>query len=151
MNQRTRTVTNKFRTFCKSTCGANWGAINITQTQVYVLKYIYKVMWRRRREFGSCYIRQRSANTHVLLVTGVLGSLQEGAEWSVIWSTVCPPACATPPPRDTVHEPDSRWGYRNSKQVQQLEKASSATLTVFSQRGGGWGVNGSLNSDLHCQ
>ena len=50
MNKRTRTVTNKFRTFCKSTCGANWGAINITQTQVYVLKYIYKVMWRRRRD-----------------------------------------------------------------------------------------------------
>jgi len=71
--------------------------------------------WRTEEEFGSCCIRQRSANIHVLLVTAALGSLQEGAEWSVIWSTVCPPACATPPPRDTVHEPNQRLGYRNSK------------------------------------
>jgi hypothetical protein len=44
--------------------------------------------WRTEEEFGSCCIRQCSANTHVLLVTAALGSLQDGAEWSAIWSTV---------------------------------------------------------------
>ena len=71
------------------------------------------VEWRTEEAFISCCIRQRPANTHILLVTVALGSLQEGAEWSVIWSTVCPPACATPPPRGIVYEPDPRLGFGN--------------------------------------
>ena len=32
----------------------------------------------------------------------------------VMWSTIrIPPASATPPPRDTVHEPDLRLGFDN--------------------------------------
>ena len=37
-----------------------------------------------------------------------------GVFWSTVWSTIrIPPASATPPPRDTVHEPDPRLGFDN--------------------------------------
>jgi len=37
-----------------------------------------------------------------------------GVIWSTVWSTIrIPPASATPPPRDTVHEPDLRLGFDN--------------------------------------
>jgi hypothetical protein len=36
-----------------------------------------------------------------------------GVIWSTVWSTIRTPASATPPPRDTVHEPDLRFGFDN--------------------------------------
>jgi len=59
-------------------------------------------------------IRQHSANTLISLIAVVGSSLQYGAKWSVIWSVIrIPPASATPPPRDTVHESDPRFGFGN--------------------------------------
>ena len=36
-----------------------------------------------------------------------------GVFWSTVWSTIRPPASATPPTRDTVHEPDLRLAVDN--------------------------------------
>ena len=59
-------------------------------------------------------------------------------------------ACAAPPPSDTVHEPDLRLGYRNSKQAQQLQEVVSATLTVVNEIGVSFSVLGLLRSrDSH--
>ena len=36
-----------------------------------------------------------------------------GVFWSTVWSTIRPPASATPHPTDTVHEPDVRLAVDN--------------------------------------